>query len=201
MLDRILPRAAVALPLLVAPLLPAPAMAAATIDERADTVCKLQAWSNDKDPKGTNIRAAPNTSAPIVGKLPGPREDEEVSAEVDVIGSRAGWFLISAARMPEVGDKPARPLFSGRGWVSGRLLVFSTEARQLRVTPQETAPVVAELTGTDAKGESWGFEQVKFSPALACSGAFVEFDAELPDGRRAHGWADRICANQLTTCP
>lgn len=72
-----------------------PAAATMAVDSKATHVCRFPAYLTDKDPAGTNIRAAPRADAPIVARLPGRKGD--IGPELEIIGSRGGWFLMHNA--------------------------------------------------------------------------------------------------------
>ncbi len=98
--------------------------------------CSLRAWSNDTDPAGLNVRAAPSTQARVLGIVPPPRmmpKEEEAfgpgpaRSEFRVIGYRDGWFLIDQVKAPGVAYDVPYPRhlpqgYKGRGWVNGRMI-------------------------------------------------------------------------------
>jgi hypothetical protein len=101
------------------------AAAAATVSVPSDMAsCKLEGWSTDKDPNGLNVRAAPNASAPVLARLPQRSEAENGSlAQFEILGFKDGWVLIKGASYGDYGDPPpAKPLYSGMGWVHGSLV-------------------------------------------------------------------------------
>jgi hypothetical protein len=70
--------------------------------------CDFGAWSEDKDPKGLNVRAEPSAQSKVLGTLPPPFKfkaknksentpDGGWLTEFRVIGFRDGWFLIEGA--------------------------------------------------------------------------------------------------------
>lgn len=188
----------------------------------AGTRCEFGAFVNEVDPKGLNVRAAPNVSSKILGKIPPNyvnKKDPSAYAsrvEVSVLSSRDGWFLIEGATDNEqLTGKPPRPMFTGQGWVSGKKLVVKTQASKARVAPNPKADV-AFLVGNVLDGDSLS----KPGYLVACDGAWVNLDyslsklvpAELnaiklnPAARkgaangRVRGWVTRICAIQETSC-
>jgi hypothetical protein len=114
---------------------------AATVDSSGVTACALSGWSNDPDPSGLNIRAAPSTDAEIIGRVP-PAEaqaGDRYAAEFRITGSRNGWFLVSRVKFADYGSgKGDRILFGGPGWVFADKVGFSSIARRCVALPLTT---------------------------------------------------------------
>lgn len=171
----------------------APHAFAASVTVPADTTtCKLEGWSTDKDPKGLNVRAAPNASAPILAKLPPrPQADNGSLAQFEVIGFKDGWVLIKGASYGDYGDPPpATPLYSGMGWVHGSRvggeMLGGENLVGLYAEPKDSAkrlPRPASIDGIEVKA------------LLGCTGSWAKVDTNM-----GVGWANGLCANQVTTC-
>ena len=176
--------------------------------------CDLGAWSEDKDPKGLNVRAEPSAKARVLGTLSPPyrlkmggRENTPKGGwltEFRIIGFKGGWFLIEGAeppgrryedetRYPKNAPKP----YAGRGWVAASKVGAnyangSTIMGGLFQAPDISArwmPAQHRLGGTlDTDG---GPKRV-----LACSGLWGLVESH--DGVR--GWWRRLCSNQVTNC-
>jgi hypothetical protein len=164
--------------------------------------CDLHGFSTDTDPKGTNIRSAPNATAPLVGHIPsiaslGPNSN--ANAQFDIVGSKDGWLLIQ--NVTNEGDPDAKPrtFFKGQGWVSGALTGFTVGSNELRSAPSKSARVVASLN--DGKGTgpaSYGVQRVN-----ACTGTFADITVLLATSKSARpirGWAAHVCQNQIEEC-
>jgi hypothetical protein len=167
------------------------------------TCTRVQGFSADTDPKGTNLRAGPDANAPIVGHLP-PRLYEKqadlyLSAEFDVIGSKTGWLQIANASDGHVGQDSTYT-FKGSAWISGTLVGFTVGSTKLHAAPSLTSPAVATLLGGNFGPDSYDVKRVH-----ACSGSFVDITVQLPpamkkDAKPVCGWAAVVCSNRLTTC-
>jgi hypothetical protein len=173
--------------------------------------CSLGAWSNDVDPKGLNVRAAPDAKARVLGivpppwKMPKDREvfgPEPVKAEFRIIGQKDGWFLIEKIKAPGTpyGEAYPRHLpqpFMGRGWVNGRMVGAAYAHGGLPEGRLYLSPH-ADAGFLDASDKSGNPISADGSPAriLACSGwwALIETDT----GQR--GWKRSLCSNQVTNC-
>ncbi len=197
------------------------ALPATTTAEPPASTCSFGAFVAETDPAGLNVRSAPNPTAKVLGKLPPtfvePSMNYGVRVEVDVVGARSGWFLIRNARDNEaLTDRPARPMFSGEGWVSGSKLTVKSQADVGRARPSPKAPVVLRI----GDNETFDNDVVIEAGRLAdCNGkwAQVEFAdqrfaakdrsslkidaaarAGLPPGR-FRAWVDRLCGIQETS--
>ncbi len=172
--------------------------------------CSFGAWSNDPDPAGLNVRAAPSPQAKVLGIVPPPRKlpkeeafsGEPVKSEFRVIGHRDGWFLIENVTPPGVAYEVPYPRhlpqpFKGRGWVNGRMIGGALangglpEGR-LYVSPHADA---ASLEVIDSHGNRIG-PDTPIRRIHACSGWWALI--ETNDGQR--GWWRSICSNQATNC-
>jgi hypothetical protein len=170
--------------------------------------CSVSGWSIDTDPAGLAMRAEPNRTARVVGKLPPPWKPGNPDVDVEayrtqfrIVGYRNGWFLVRDVTAPGVAygepyprSRPAAP--RGQGWVSARFVgaalangglpegilrqAPSPRAAGQIVRRQDDMPIT---TGDTA------------DRLLACSGHWGLVDI---GGRR--GWWLGICANQVTNC-
>lgn len=186
------------------------------------TSCHFGAFVAERDPAGLNVRAAPQASSRVLGRLPPtfvePSSGYGVRVEVDVVGARDGWFLIRNARDNEMlTERAPRPLFKGEGWVSGNKLTVKSQADVGRAAPDPNAPALVRL-GDDETFDSDEF--IEGSRLADCRGhwALVELAerrlprslaqrlkvepaarAGSPQGR-LRAWVDRICGIQETSC-
>lgn len=137
---------------------------------------------------------------------------------VQVTDTSNGWFRIREAYDNDaLTGQPARPLYAGEGWVSGRMLVVKSQAQVGRQRPDVKAPVSVRLK-EDASFD--GDSTVAAGRLVGCQGAWaqVEFDESrlsadmkplvqvLPAARagqrpgRFRAWLNQICGIQETTC-
>lgn len=180
-------------------LLSTAAGAAATVETAGVAACALPGWSNDPDPAGLNIRAAPRADAEIIGRVPPPQAQDgaRYAAEFRITGSRDGWFLIAGVSFADYGSgKAGRVLFKGPGWVFADKVRFLINRAAVRSAPADNAPTVAKLQTPDSGPDSATIDHV-----FGCSGAFAEVAAHMEGRRPTRGWVTGICSNQVTTCP
>lgn len=205
------------------PQAPVLAPVAPSLADATPGACRLDAFVRDTDPAGLNVRSEPSTRGRILGTLPPVvastvLEGYPVRTEVTITGHANGWFRIEDARdNPELTGLPARPVFAGSGWVSGRQLTVKSQAGHGYLQPDATSQAVLRL-GDD--GSFDGDAMVAAGALIACRGewALVEFaDAALPaDFRplvvtapearaglpagRFRAWLNRLCGIQETRC-
>jgi hypothetical protein len=173
--------------------------------------CSLGAWSIDTDPKGLNVRAAPDSKAQVLGIVPPPRKmpksreafgPEPVRSEFKIVGAKDGWFLIDKIEAPGVPYDEVYPRnlpqpFKGRGWVNGRMVGAALANGGLPEGRLYASPHVdsASQEIMDKHGNRIGADTPP-RRLLACSGwwGLVEMDG----GQR--GWWRSLCSNQVTNC-
>jgi SH3-like domain-containing protein len=158
--------------------------AATQSDARATVKCKLQAYVNDPDTTGTNVRAAPDRSAPVLQTI---RPNDSVV--VQITGSNGSWFEIARAEL--VGDEE-KVVFQGRGWIHSSVLGLDvgnngSGAPSLYAEPSKRSRALKRLTPDG--------DALKL---LACQGDWVKVQTGGKTGWLA---AEGQCANPLTTCP
>ncbi|MDB5804446.1 MAG: hypothetical protein JWN73_1768 [Betaproteobacteria bacterium] len=152
----------------------------------ADMVkCDVRLNITDPDPKGLNVRAAPEVKPDnIVGVL---KPDGEWTT-VHIAGNQGEWFLIDGATT--VDDKAPsgdRASFKGRGWVH-RSKVGDIEIRPNDVLAAPQTGAKSLFSGTDP-GKTPPFK------VMACKGPFLQVQ-----GPKISGWAREYCTNERTTC-
>ncbi|MFB2834546.1 SH3 domain-containing protein [Floridanema evergladense] len=143
--------------------------------------CQIYAYVIDKDPQGLNVRANPNTSGEILGKLPTNTD----GVLVDVIASQGNWVAINKAE-----DASGKVIFQGKGWVYAAKLGTSTRGYEKKKVSVYSRP-------------DGGRKEIGTIPSntavtlLGCQGkwAFVGY-------QRVQGWlaVNDQCGNPLTTC-
>ncbi len=179
-----------------------PAHAAPDVDTAGASQCKTRGYLSDKDPKGTNVRAAPNGTALVIGHLPAPAkmkdDDEIVAVEVDIIGAKNGWLLIR---------NPDRGTLKRPGWVFGGLVSATIGTPRLLAAPSENAKVISKLQYAGEEGV--GPDSFEVKQIHGCQGHYVEVTVSLAPSIKPfpglpkqpmRGWVEKICSTQLTTC-
>ena len=175
----------------------APAAAQANASAPQHGACTFSGWSSDPDPNGLNVRAAPSSTARIVGTLPPPERGEDVEVDFgvtfDVVESRNGWFRIENARRWSEGFQ--RPSTLPSGWISGRYLQFQLMTDKAFAAPDPSSPIV--VTSFDDNGT---LTQFRYRNPTACRGEWVRLTVVGQDGSDREAWVRGICGIQETTC-
>lgn len=176
--------------------------------------CDLGAWSIDKDPKGLNVRAEPNTASRVLGILPPPyrlkmggHENTPRGGwltEFKIIGYRDGWFLIEGVTPPgkDYEDEKHYPRnapkpYAGRGWVASNKAGANFANGGTRMGGLFQAPH-ADAKWTPVKDPQYGNEiSADGGPQrlFACSGRWG-----LVEAYKVRGWWRSLCSNQVTNC-
>ena len=186
------------------------------------TKCAFGAFSIESDPAGLNVRQAPNLSSKVIGVLPPAIKGSEldnyiVKIELDVLSSHNGWIKITnAAENTMLTGKPALPIFSGSGWVSGRKLTVKSQAKFGYAQPNIKSQQVLETKQGDFDND----ELMHAGQMIACKGnwALMEFSQNklsadtndalvvaasakksLPKGH-FRAWLHQLCGIQETSC-
>jgi hypothetical protein len=173
---------------------------AATVETQGATTCQVDAFSTDRDPKGTNVRAAPRADAAVIAHLPAPvyLSGDLVGTQLDVIGAKDGWLLIRDANFRDPNGKRPDFTFAGPGWIWGGLVGAQIADGRLRTAPRDDAPILVWLM--DEK-RGWGADSFEVKRIHGCDGGFVELTVAPPKGTKTRrGWVSHVCASQLTTC-
>jgi hypothetical protein len=176
--------------------------------------CDLGAWSEDRDPKGLNVRAEPSVKARVLGTLPSPYQlkmggsentpDGGWLTEFRIIGFKDGWFLIEGAKPPgkDYEDEKKYPRnapkpYAGRGWVAANKVGANYANGGTRMGGLFQAPFV-DSKWTPAQRKLGGPLDTDGGPKriLACSGHWGLVESH--DGVR--GWWRSLCSNQVTNC-
>ena len=176
--------------------------------------CGLGAWSDDRDPRGLNVRAEPSVKARVLGTLPpayrlkmGGSENTPEGGwltEFRIIGFKDGWLLIEGATPPgrKYEDEKKYPRnapkpYAGRGWVAANKVGANYANGGTRMGGLFQAPFV-DAKWTPAQRKLGGPLDTDGGPKrlLACSGHWGLVESH--DGVR--GWWRALCSNQVTNC-
>jgi hypothetical protein len=150
----------------------------------ADTTrCDATLVVTDPDPKGLNVRSAPDAKGSIVTVLKGGDY-----IEVHVTGQSGQWYAIDSATMIDTSlADQEKPIFHGHGFV---------HMSKVGASGMQSGAVILdrpdEKTGKKVAWDGQGDQAVT---VLACSGPFLKVQL-----KKVTGWSKEICTNELTTC-
>lgn len=150
----------------------------------AVTGCDVEAYLDDPDVKGTNVRSGPGSTHKIIGHIPN-RNKDGLGVGIHVTGSQGDWVRID--RAVEEGGDGDRVFFKGEGWVFAPLLAGSAigGGADLYKEPTTKSPVLGRVSHDDK------------AVVNGCKGKWV-----LVRHKKLKGWmAPRtFCPSSLTTC-
>ena len=173
--------------------------------------CNFLVMSQERDPAGLNVRAGPGTQFAVLGKVPQTVESESGMTSVagpqfQVLGSAKGWLYVeSIGEEPDFTGKPERPMYKGRGWISGKKVLANIQSTKGFVKPSAKSAIA--LNWDDAK---WASAEVHDRHILACQGVWAQFQTFYKTmdrtgkalGKEASvtAWFRGLCGHFETTC-
>ena len=144
--------------------------------------CEGSVYTVDPDPKGTNVRSAPQKKSPVLIVIP---NDPEATV-VELSASSEDWVLIHSAQGIASGFR-----FQGEGWVHAPLLAVRAVHRTGRKVPlyskPDTGSSVIEIYAGETEARLAG-----------CMGRWMQVRIGKQKGWLAPG---DYCGNPVTTCP
>ena len=149
--------------------------------------CDVQAYVNDPDPRGMNVRSGLGDTYKVVGNLP----NQDVNGiVVHINGSQGDWVRIN--RATEWGGERDRILFKGEGWVYGPLLGVNGVGWLEGGTPLYGKLSAKGRVLTKVPPDDEGPTTIR-----GCRGRWM-----YVEHRQVKGWAapGTLCSNPLTTC-
>jgi hypothetical protein len=166
-----------------------PATAPAAAPAATTVACDVVLNVDDPDPKGLNVRAAPNAKT---GKVIAVLKPIGEWTQVHVIGQSGAWMRIDHAEaVDDSAENGERQVFQGDGWVYTSKLGFSElyvgDGTVIRDRPAREG---AELLRVSDEAK-----EPKTTKVLGCDGKFIKVQAD-----KQIGWTDSWCTNERTTC-
>ena len=187
---------------------------AASVSSRATGRCgEVSGYLDDPAPRGRAVYAAPDTQSPVLGRILPPvvLDGRGWAASFAIREARDGWLLVEHAGDDSVvTETPARPMYSGRGWIRGKGVSVGVQASQAFAEPRHASDIVVQAD-PDHQLEGVG-EMVEVS---ACEGDWVlaRWRIRDPGSVRYHasafvaanplvvkGWVTGICNIPETSC-
>ena len=148
--------------------------------------CDAEAYVNDPDPRGMNVRSGPGGNYRIVGNLPNQDVD---GISVHLTGSQGDWVRID--RATEQGGDPERVLFKGEGWVHAPLLAVDGVGGLGGGSPLYREPAAKGRVLIRVPVDGGG------AKVRGCRGRWMYVEHKGVKGWAAPG---TLCSNALTNC-
>lgn len=153
--------------------------------------CNVEAYVNDPDPKGANVRVEPNKNAKVIKKL---KKDTMIA----ISKFKDGWLYVDRVDAePETWKK-----YAVKGWVVARLL--GTSARHVdKIATKEGRGAHVYAKPNRKSKIMGGFEAESELLLLSCRGKWVEVQGPGIKKKLLRGWVapESYCSNPYTTCP
>lgn len=169
-------------------------------------------YLRDPSPAGRAVHARPDARSPVLGRIPPPSpatdEVRQFAVGFTIEASRGGWLLVSGAGDdPVLTERPARPIYSGRGWIRGEGVGVGLQASQAFARPSHSSAILVRseeahgldgLAGIAACDGAWVLgrwpitptSRIRYEPAAVSS----------RDPLIVEAWATGICNIQETSC-
>ena len=144
--------------------------------------CEASVYTADPDPKGTNVRFAPQKNSPVLIVIP---NDPEATV-VELSASFEDWVLIHPAE-----GVASEFRFQGEGWVYAPLLALRAVHRTGRKVPLYSKPDTGSSVIKIYDGETE-------ARLAGCRGRWMQVRIGKQKGWLAPG---DYCGNPVTTCP
>ena len=90
-------------------------------------------------------------------------------------------------------------MFSGLGWISGKLAGSDVGDVELRAAPGADARIVATMYSPNSSSPVGNVDRFEVGRIYACKGDWAEMEGDF-GGKPVQGWATRLCANQVSIC-
>ncbi len=180
---------------------------------RGERQCSdITGYLYDEAPAGRAVHARPHAASPLLGRIAPPDKDPEgvhdVAVGFAILASRDGWLLVEGAGDDIVlTERPARPIYSGRGWIRSEQVRVGLQTRQAFARPSHGSAMLVRavdpasldnLFGIAACDGNWVLgrwrpsppSSVRYEPAALIS----------TDPLTLEAWATGICNIQETSC-
>ncbi|HKP76378.1 MAG TPA: hypothetical protein VJT67_12695 [Longimicrobiaceae bacterium] len=170
-------------------------------------------YLRDPSPGGREVHASPDARSPVLGRIapPAPERSGGWPVGFRLHEARDGWLLVEDAGDDTVlTESPARPMYSGRGWIRGNGVYVGIQASQAFAEPRFASDIVLQVLEPHDLESLGGMTDL-----VACEGNWVRgrWTIHEPQGVRyeasavvsrqplvVEAWATGICNLQETSC-
>jgi hypothetical protein len=176
------------------------------------TCTDIRGYLNDEAAAGRAVHSEPDGASAVLGRVSppskGPAGDYSVAVGFDVLASRDGWLLIEgAADDAALTERPARAMYSGRGWIRSERVGVGLQTRQAFAEPRHSSALLietiepnslADLVEIAACDGNWVLGRWRPSPPSAFR--YEPAAVVSRDPLTLEAWATGICNIQETSC-
>lgn len=168
-------------------------------------------YLEDTASAGREVHAAPDAQSPVLGRILPPMQFEigGIEASFAIREARDGWLMVENAGDDSVlTERPARPMYAGRGWIRGNGVMVGVQASQAFSEPRFASEMVLQA-GPEGLGGN------EMTDVVACEGDWVRARWRIREPRSVRveapaivsrgplvveAWATGICNIQETSC-
>lgn len=164
--------------------------------------CNVSAFITDKDPKGLNVRSAPDKN--VISRIPYKSYQPEQPITVHIIDAKTGWLKIERWT-----DGLTTGKFAGDAWIYGKLVAVSVKGDEnvkvyggtegatthlvagVHEKPAAETPLLGQL---DAENQLVNI--------LDCQDQWILTEGKMLDGKLLKGWLapQKQCPNFSSAC-
>jgi hypothetical protein len=166
----------------------------------------------DESPAGRAVQARPDAGSPLLGRIAPPDKDPkgayDVAVGFDILASRDGWLLIEgAADDTELTGRPARAMYSGRGWIRSEGVQVGLQTRQAFAQPRHSSPMLVRAVEPASLDNLFEIAACdghwvlgRWRPSPPSSVRYERSAVVSADPLTLEAWATGICNIQETSC-
>lgn len=173
---------------------------------------EISGYLQDTASAGRVVYTAPDARSAVLGRILPPVKYDigGIAASFAIREARDGWLLIENAGDDSVlTERPARPMYSGRGWIRGNGVRVGVQASQAFSEPRFASEMVLRAGRETLEGVG------EMTDVIACEGDWVRARWHLREPQSVHfdpriivsrnpivveAWATGICNIQETSC-
>jgi hypothetical protein len=164
--------------------------------------CDVSAFITDKDPKGLNVRSAPDKN--VISRIPYKNYQPEQPITVHIVDAKTGWLKIDRWT-----DGLTTGKFAGEAWIYGKLVAVSIKGDEnikiyggpegatthlvanIHEKPAAETPLLGQL---DAENQ--------LVNVLDCQDKWILTAGKMLDGKLLKGWLapQQQCPNFSSAC-
>jgi hypothetical protein len=172
----------------------------------------IRGYLYDQAEGGRIVHARPDAASPVLGRVAppdkGPNGVSDVAVGFDILASRDGWLLIEgAADDTALTERPARSMYSGRGWIRSERVGVGLQTSQAFAQPRHSSAMLARavepgsldnLFEIGACDGHWVLGRWRPSPPSTIR--YQRSAVISADPLTLEAWATGICNIQETSC-
>lgn len=164
--------------------------------------CDVSAFITDKDPKGLNVRSAPDKN--VISRIPYKSYQPEQPITVHIVDVKTGWLKIDRWT-----DGLTTGQFAGEAWIYGKLVAVSVKGDEnIKVYGGPEGATTRLVAGVHEKpaAETPLLGQLDAENQLVnildCQNQWILTEGKMLDGKLLKGWLDpnKQCPNFSAAC-